>query len=136
MARQFRQTRQSDPVGDEAEVPEDMQLPKHHHSGAVMVYTLSGKWRYLEHDWSAGPGSSVFETAGTQHTPVGCGEGEIVTLNCHRTDTKPVDITSFASRRIAGRGSRAAASRQNLNTTPISGPLKLRSWTFALDLKS
>jgi 2,4'-dihydroxyacetophenone dioxygenase len=108
-------------------VPEDMQLPKHHHSGTVMVYTISGTWRYLEHDWTAGPGSFVFETAGTQHTPVGCNKGEIVTLNivqgdwnligpegqvlaienwksmvqryldyCQRTDTQPVDVTSFA----------------------------------------
>jgi 2,4'-dihydroxyacetophenone dioxygenase len=105
-----------------------VELPKHHHSGTVMVYTLSGTWRYLEHDWTAGPGSFVFETAGTQHTPVGCNKGEIVTLNivqgdwnlmgpegqvlaienwrtmvrryldyCNRTDTQPVDVTSFAT---------------------------------------
>jgi hypothetical protein len=34
--------------------PIDMQLPKHHHTGTVMVYTIEGKWKYKEHDWIAG----------------------------------------------------------------------------------
>ena len=58
-------------------VPEDMQLPKHHHSGTVMVYTLSGKWRYLEHDWIAEEGSFVYEPPGEIHTltvPADCPE--------------------------------------------------------------
>ena len=120
-----------DPVRGEwitlLKAPADVALPKHHHSGTVMVYTISGEWRYLEHDWVAGPGSFVFETAASQHTPVGVGKDEIVTLNivvgdwsllgpdnqvlaienwksvvkryldyCERTDTQPVDVTSFA----------------------------------------
>ena len=36
--------------------PIDMQLPKHHHTGTVMVYTIEGQWKYKEHDWIAGPG--------------------------------------------------------------------------------
>jgi len=62
-------------------IPGYMQLPKHHHAGTVMVYTISGSWRYLEHDWVAKPGSFVYETAGTQHTPVGVGDDEVCTLN-------------------------------------------------------
>ncbi|SAK85794.1 cupin [Caballeronia calidae] len=49
--------------------PKTMQLPKHHHSGTVVVYTLEGQWKYKEHDWIAGPGSVVFETAASCHTP-------------------------------------------------------------------
>ncbi len=49
--------------------PITMQLPKHHHSGTVVVYTIEGQWKYKEHDWVAGPGSVVFETAASTHTP-------------------------------------------------------------------
>ena len=35
--------------------PLDMQLPKHHHTGTVMVYTIEGKWKYKEHAGSPGP---------------------------------------------------------------------------------
>src|SRR3546814_7361769 len=44
----------------------DMQMPRHHHSGTVIVYTITGKWKYVEHDWIAGPGSVVFETAASE----------------------------------------------------------------------
>ena len=33
--------------------PAGLQLPKHHHCGTVMVYTIKGSWRSLEHDWTA-----------------------------------------------------------------------------------
>ncbi|MGH9207731.1 MAG: 2,4'-dihydroxyacetophenone dioxygenase family protein [Acidimicrobiales bacterium] len=61
--------------------PAGMELPRHHHSGTVQVYTVSGSWKYKEHDWTATPGSFVFETAGTRHTPIGVGDEDIVTLN-------------------------------------------------------
>jgi hypothetical protein len=62
--------------------PLDMQLPRHHHTGTVMVYTLEGKWKYKEHDWTAGPGSIVYETAASTHTPevVSTEGGYVVTL--------------------------------------------------------
>ena len=47
--------------------PHDILLPRHHHSGTVIVYTLEGKWKYKEHDWVAGPGSIVYETASSTH---------------------------------------------------------------------
>jgi 2,4'-dihydroxyacetophenone dioxygenase len=49
-------------------VPPGVELPKHHHTGTVMVYTIEGKWKYKEHDWVAGPGSIVYETAASAHT--------------------------------------------------------------------
>lgn len=61
--------------------PGDMQMPRHHHSGTVIVYTITGKWKYIEHDWVAGPGSVVFETASTEHTPQAMNEGEVLALN-------------------------------------------------------
>ena len=48
--------------------PPGVELPKHHHTGTVMVYTIEGKWKYKEHDWVAGPGSVVYETAASTHT--------------------------------------------------------------------
>ncbi len=62
----------ADPVRGEVIVlmkaPPDARLPRHHHSGTVVVYTTAGRWKYEEHDWIAGPGSVVFETAASTHT--------------------------------------------------------------------
>ena len=58
------------------EGPAGVQLPKHHHTGTVMVYTIEGKWKYKEHDWVAGPGSIVYETAASAHTYEVVAEGE------------------------------------------------------------
>ncbi|HWW85471.1 MAG TPA: 2,4'-dihydroxyacetophenone dioxygenase family protein, partial [Vicinamibacterales bacterium] len=33
----------------------------HRHTGTVMVYTLSGRWKYDQHDWIAQAGDFVFE---------------------------------------------------------------------------
>ncbi len=71
--------------------PCDLVLPKHHHCGTVMVYTIKGKWKYLEHDWTAVPGSFVYETAATVHTPVGAGSDEIITLNIQVGDSLYLD---------------------------------------------
>jgi 2,4'-dihydroxyacetophenone dioxygenase len=63
-------------------LPAGMSLPKHHHSGTVIVYTVSGSWKYLEHDWIARKGSIVYETAGTAHTPTAMPDGDdVITLN-------------------------------------------------------
>lgn len=79
-----------DPVRGEwialLKLPPQSELPLHHHSGTVMVWTLAGQWKYLEHDWVAGPGSFVFETAGSQHTPVSVGDEEVVVLNIIQGD--------------------------------------------------
>ncbi|MBK6613191.1 2,4'-dihydroxyacetophenone dioxygenase family protein [Ottowia sp.] len=64
--------------------PINMQLPKHHHTGTVIVYTIEGSWKYKEHDWIATPGSIVYETAASTHTPevvsTGSSDGYVVSL--------------------------------------------------------
>jgi len=35
-----------------------------------MAYTISGKWGYLEHDWTATAGDFIYETPGESHTLV------------------------------------------------------------------
>jgi len=71
--------------------PAKMQLPKHHHCGTVMVYTIAGQWKYLEHEWTALPGSFVYETAATSHTPVAVGDSEVITLNIQVGDSLYLD---------------------------------------------
>jgi len=46
------------------------ELGVHYHVGTVRGYTLRGRWRYLEHDWVAGPGTFIYEPAGEAHTLV------------------------------------------------------------------
>jgi len=74
-----------DPVRGEMivmmKMPAGIRMPKHHHSGTVIAYTLEGRWKYLEHDWVAGPGSIVYETAASSHTPQAHpGHGDVVVL--------------------------------------------------------
>ena len=45
-------------------------LGVHYHVGIVRGYTLQGQWGYLEHDWTAVPGTFVQEPAGEAHTLV------------------------------------------------------------------
>ena len=77
----------ADPVRGETvtflKSPANIVLPKHHHSGTVIVYTIKGAWKYQEHDWVATPGSVVYETAASTHTAVGLPDhgDEIITLN-------------------------------------------------------
>ena len=63
-----------DPVRGEVigmlKLPAGMSLATHNHYGRVLVYTVSGSWRYLEHDWISKPGDFVYEVAHAQHTPV------------------------------------------------------------------
>ena len=79
-----------DPVRGEwttlLKTPPCTELPMHHHSGTVMVWTVTGRWRYKEHSWVATPGSFVFETAASRHTPVTVGDEEVVTLNIVQGD--------------------------------------------------
>jgi 2,4'-dihydroxyacetophenone dioxygenase len=45
-------------------------LQRHRHSGQVHAYVIRGRWRYLEHDWTAEEGGYVFEPPGETHTLV------------------------------------------------------------------
>ena len=40
----------------------------HRHTGTVMVYTLSGRWKYDQHDWVVEAGDFVFEPAESTHS--------------------------------------------------------------------
>jgi hypothetical protein len=71
--------------------PDTVVLPRHHHCGIVIVYTIQGKWKYREHNWTAVPGSVVYETAASTHTPIGVGGGEIITLNIQVGDAIYMD---------------------------------------------
>ncbi|MFM0593351.1 2,4'-dihydroxyacetophenone dioxygenase family protein [Paraburkholderia dilworthii] len=79
-----------DPAGGEMvsllSMPVGASVPRHHHTGSVTVYTLQGKWRYLEHDWIATPGSVVWEPAGSTHRPemLESATGVVITLNIMR----------------------------------------------------
>jgi 2,4'-dihydroxyacetophenone dioxygenase len=43
---------------------------RHYHPHEVFAYTISGKWGYLEHDWTATAGDFVYESPGESHTLV------------------------------------------------------------------
>lgn len=52
-------------------------LSRHRHPMAVVGYVIKGRWKYLEHDWTAEEGSFVFEPPGEVHTltvPPDCSE--------------------------------------------------------------
>jgi 2,4'-dihydroxyacetophenone dioxygenase len=43
---------------------------RHYHPQQVFAFTISGKWGYLEHDWTATAGDFVYEAPGEAHTLV------------------------------------------------------------------
>lgn len=83
-----------DPVHGEIiallKAPANYQLPAHYHGGSVVVYTLQGRWSYVEHDWIAEEGSLVYETTASQHTPRSH-DKEVITLNIVRGDSEYLD---------------------------------------------
>ena len=44
------------------------EVNKHRHTGPVWGYTVSGAWRYKEHDYVNRAGSFLYEPAGSVHT--------------------------------------------------------------------
>lgn len=70
-----------DPVHGEVvmsmRMPAGVDLPTHYHTGIVILYTVSGAWRYKEHDWIARAGDAVYETAGSSHAPEALEDSEI-----------------------------------------------------------
>ena len=73
-----------DPVRGEVvagfRMPADADMAAHYHTGTVVVYTIRGSWRYVEHDWIARPGDVVYETAASLHKPVAVGDEEVETI--------------------------------------------------------
>ena len=55
-------------------------LSKHRHPAPVHGYVIKGKWRYLEHDWVAEPGTYVYEPPGETHTLVLEDKSEMITF--------------------------------------------------------
>ena len=43
---------------------------RHYHPNEVFAYTVSGKWGYLEHAWTATAGDFIYESPGEAHTLV------------------------------------------------------------------
>jgi 2,4'-dihydroxyacetophenone dioxygenase len=43
-------------------------LSRHRHPQAVHGYVIKGRWKYLEHEWTATEGSYVYEPPGETHT--------------------------------------------------------------------
>jgi 2,4'-dihydroxyacetophenone dioxygenase len=43
---------------------------RHYHPHEVFAYTISGKWGYLEHEWTATAGDFIYEAPGEGHTLV------------------------------------------------------------------
>jgi 2,4'-dihydroxyacetophenone dioxygenase len=43
---------------------------RHYHPHEVFSFTVSGKWGYLEHEWTATAGDFVYEAPGEAHTLV------------------------------------------------------------------
>jgi 2,4'-dihydroxyacetophenone dioxygenase len=54
--------------------PAGLKLPPHYHTGVVIAHTIKGAWRYVEHDWVSKAGDTVYETAGSSHTPESVGD--------------------------------------------------------------
>jgi len=58
-------------------------LQRHYHPQEVFGFCLAGRWRYLEHDWVATPGSFVYEAPGESHTLVVEDSGETMKTLFH-----------------------------------------------------
>ena len=69
-----------DPVHGEVLVsmrfPPGVRLPTHCRTGNLISHTLKGAWHYLEQDWVARTGGTVYEPAGGARTPESYGDDE------------------------------------------------------------
>lgn len=54
------------------------KLPPHYHSMPVVGYVLKGEFKYEEYEWTASPGSTVYEPAGEVHTLVNIGRTPMI----------------------------------------------------------
>jgi quercetin dioxygenase-like cupin family protein len=56
------------------------RVNRHRHYGQVQGYCIEGRWRYLERDWVARPGTFIWEPPGDIHTLVTDEEEGMMTL--------------------------------------------------------
>ena len=62
--------------------PAGLCMPQRYHYGRIITHTIEGSWKFLEYDWVAERGSTVFEPPACMHTPQALGKtGYCVTLN-------------------------------------------------------
>ena len=52
-------------------------LPPHYHTGIVIGHTVKGAWRYIENNWISRAGDTVYEVAGSSHTPESMDDSEV-----------------------------------------------------------
>lgn len=57
--------------------PAGLELPPHYHTGIVVGHTVSGAWRYQENNWISRAGDTVYEVAGSSHTPESLEDTEV-----------------------------------------------------------
>ncbi|MFT4510617.1 2,4'-dihydroxyacetophenone dioxygenase family protein [Caballeronia sp. 15711] len=97
-------------------------LPRHRHTGPVSVYTVRGRWHYLEHDWVAEEGSIVQEADGSCHTPevLDCQGAAAITLNCVRGD---LHIMSRSGKVVGLENADTASQRRASANSYCVGPL-------------
>jgi quercetin dioxygenase-like cupin family protein len=55
-------------------------ISRHRHPAAVHGHVVRGQWHYIEHEWTASPGTCVYEPPGETHTLVVDTDDEMVTL--------------------------------------------------------
>ena len=102
-------------------MPLGTSLPRHRHTGPVSVYTVQGRWRYLEHDWVAEEGSIVQEVAGSCHTPevLNCRGVAAITLNLVQGD---LQIMSRSGRVVWLENADTACRRRANENSYCTGP--------------
>jgi 2,4'-dihydroxyacetophenone dioxygenase len=70
-----------DPVRGEIVVSmrfeDGLVLPPHYHTGMVIGHTVKGAWRYQENNWVSRAGDTVYEVAGSSHTPESLDDTEV-----------------------------------------------------------
>ncbi len=80
-------------------VPAKEMVPYHKHHGPITIWVLEGFVNFVDEDWSAGPGTLVYEPPGNTHVEVsdeGClllafGTGPIEFLNADNTTSEMRD---------------------------------------------
>lgn len=73
-------------------LPGGLEVGTHRHTGAVHMFTLSGAWKYREHEYVNRAGSYLYEPPGSVHTlQVLPGEGITETLSIVYGDTEYLD---------------------------------------------
>ncbi|WP_253869928.1 hypothetical protein [Mycobacterium sp. 1164966.3] len=66
-------------------IPAGVELGTHYHTGIVVAHTISGAWRYKESSWISRAGDTLYQVAGSSHTPESFEDTEVSSIwsvNC------------------------------------------------------